>query len=394
MALPRTADVVIIGGGIVGVSMAYYLAQRNVPRVVVLEQKTLGSGSTGHSVASIDLFALHPAAIALQVQAFEIFSHFHEQFGQSCGLVRTGFAVLSGPEHSAELQHGVAITESAGVDIKWLTPAEFTQLEPTAQVDDLAVVGYVAAAGYADPILTLNAYATAARRAHVHIEQGEAVTSLTQQHGCVSGVTTASGTISAPVVICAAGPWSACFLNSIGLDDLGLCAVRHPVIVMKGQTGQQTIRCSMLDRCNNIYARPEGGGQILAGSISPDVGHHIVEPEDGERRVTAADQYWCAERLVRRYPALASAELHPGWTGLLSTSPDWQPVLGAHPALSGLYCATGFSGQGFKISPAVGNLMAGLLVGETEATAQLAPFRPSRFQENAPLSTGRVLGFA
>jgi len=385
---------VIIGGGIIGVSIAYHLAQRNVDRIVVLERSTLGSGSTGRSVASIDLFALLPAAMQLQVKAYEIFAHFEEQFGTSCGLVKTGFAVLGGPEHVADLQEGVAVTKSVGVDIQWLTPSDFANLEPTANVDDLATVAYVATAGYADPVLTLNAYVAAARRQHVHIAQGHAVTGIVQQHGRVTGVTTKTATISTPVAVCAAGPWSARFLTPLGLDDLGLYVMRHPVIVMKGQNEQQTIRHSMIDQRNDIYARPENGGQTLAGSITPDVGYRIVEPEDGERRVTAEDQYWCAERLVQRYPALATAGLHPGWTGLLSISPDWQPVLGAHPDLKGFYCATGFSGQGFKVSPAVGDLMAGLLVGEAEAAAQLMPFRPSRFRENAPLSAGRMLAFS
>lgn len=393
MTLPQTADVVIIGGGIVGVSIAYHLAQRNAGRIVVLERSTLGSGSTGRSVASIDLFALHPAAMQLQVKAYEVFTHFAEQFGTSCGLVKTGFAVLGGPEHMADLQTGIAVTKVAGVDIQQLTSNDFAKLEPTVHVDDLAAIAYVSEAGYADPVLTLNGYATAARQQHVQIEQGHAVTGIVQQHGRVTGVTTKSTTISTPVVVCAAGPWSARFLASIGLDDFGLCVMRHPVIVMKGQHEQQTIRRSMIDQQNNIYARPETGGLTLAGSITPEVGYSIVEPEDGERRVAAEDQYWCAERLVQRYPALETAGLQPGWTGLLSISPDWQPVLGAHPDLTGFYCATGFSGQGFKISPAVGDLMAGLLVGESEAATQLQPFCPSRFREDASLAAGRMLAF-
>lgn len=390
MTLPKTADVVIIGGGIIGVSIAYYLAQRNVGRIVVLERATLGSGSTGRSVASIDLFSSQPAAIQLQAHAYHIFSHFDELVGDTCGLVTSGFAVLGGPENVVDLQRAIAITKAAGIDAQWLSPAEFSALEPTANIEDLAAICYVAAAGYGDPALTLNAYTVAARRAGVVIQQGQPVTDLIQQGGRVTGIGTASATIATPTVVCAAGPWSSHLLRTFGLNDLGLHAVRHPVIVMKGADERYTPRLSILDLPNSIYARPESGGLTLAGSITPDIGYAPTEPEDGERRAVADDVYWCAEQLVERYPTLETAELRPGWTGLLSISPDWQPMLGVLPQVFGLYCATGCSGQGFKISPAVGDLMAGLLAGEADAAELLAPFQPARFAENKPLTAGEL----
>lgn len=391
MATPKTAEAVVIGGGIMGVSIAYYLAQRNFGRVIVLEREALGSGSTGRSVASIDLFSLQPAALKLQVQAYEIFAHFEEIIGAECGLVTTGFAALGGPEHTADLQHGVAITTAAGLEAQSLTLADFAALEPAANLEDLATICYVPAAGYADPVLTLNGYAAAARRAGVVIQQGKPVTGLAQQGGRVIGVKTRSEVIAAPVVVCAAGPWNGQLLKSFGVDGRGLYAVRHPVIVLQGAEDQDSPRLSLLDLPNDTYARPETGGLTLAGSITPTVGYEPVNPEDNDASVTADYTFWAAERLVQRYPLLASGRLRPGWSGLITISPDWQPVLGAIPELAGLYCAAGFSGQGFKISPAVGNLMAGLLAGESEAIQLLAPFRPTRFAENQPLTTSGVV---
>ena len=387
MTTPKTADVVIIGGGIMGVTIAYYLAQRNFGRIVVLERKSLGSGSTGRSVASIDLFSLQPAAIKLQRYAYEIFAHFEELIDDDCGLVTTGFAALGGSEHTAELQKAWDVTTAAGIAAELLTPEEFVALEPAANVADLTTICYVPAGGYGDPVLTLNAYAAAARRTGVVIRQGQPVTGLSQQSGRVTGVTTASETITAPAVVCAAGPWSGPLLKAFELDDLGLYAVRHPVIAMQGSQQIASPRLSILDLSNDTYARPETGGLTLAGSITPTVGYDPAEPGDKDERVTAEYTYWAAERLVRRYPTLESGELRPGWSGLLTISPDWQPVLGAIPELSGLYCATGFSGQGFKLSPAVGDLMAGLLVGEVQAIELLNPFRPTRFAKNQPLTT-------
>jgi glycine/D-amino acid oxidase-like deaminating enzyme len=391
VATPKTADAVVIGGGIIGVSVAYYLAQRDFGRIIMLEREALGSGSTGRSVASIDLFSLQPAALELQFQAYEIFAHFEELIGAECGLVTTGFAALGGPEHTADLQKAVAATIAAGIETQLITPADFAALEPAANTEDLATICYVPAAGYADPVLTLNAYAAAARRAGVVIQQGKPVTGLAHQGGRVTGVKTMSEVIAAPVVVCAAGPWNGRLLKSFGVDDLGLYTVRHPVIVMQGSEDHDLPRLSILDLPNDTYARPETGGLTLAGSITPAVGYDPVEPEDNDQGVTAEYTYWAAERLVQRYPSLASGRLRPGWSGLMTISPDWQPVLGAIPELPGLYCAAGFSGQGFKIGPAVGNLMAGLLAGESEAIQLLAPFRPTRFVENQPLTTSGVV---
>lgn len=391
MTIPKTADAVIIGGGIIGISLAYYLAQRNFGRIVVLERETLGSGSTGRSVASIDLFSMQPAVIKLQYHAYEIFSHFAELIGDECGLVTTGFAALGGPEHIADLEKAVAVTTAAGIDAQLLSPAGFAALEPAANIEDLVSICYVPAGGYGDPILTLNAYAAAARRVGVIIQQENPVIGLTQQSGQVTGVKTKTETIAASIVVCAAGPWNGPLLKSLGADDMGLTAVRHPVIAMQGPKDVDPPRLSILDLPNNTYARPETGGLTLAGSITPTVGYDPVELEDKNEQISAEYTLWAAERLVQRYPTLESGELRPGWSGLMTISLDWQPVLGALPELSGLYCAGGFSGQGYKISPAVGDLMAGLLAGESEASQLLAPFRPTRFAENQPLSTSGVV---
>jgi glycine/D-amino acid oxidase-like deaminating enzyme len=391
MTLPKTADVVIIGGGIMGVSIAYYLARRSAGRILVLEREVLGSGSTGRSVASVDLFSPQPAVARLQQHAYEIFAHFSELFGDDCGFVTTGCAVLAGSDQAADLQKAFAVTQAAGIDVRLLRPAEFADLEPAANVDDLASVCYMPAGGYADPVLTLNATVAAARRAGVMIQQGRPVTGLVQQGGRITGVETNEGTIAAPVVVCAAGPWSGRLLQAFGLAGLGLSAARHPVIAMQGVANVDPPRLSILDLPHGTYARPETGGLTLAGSLDPAVGYDPVEPDDQQEPVTPDYTFWVAERLVQRYPMLETAELRPGWSGLMSISPDWQPVLGRLPEVTGLYCAAGFSGGGFKISPAVGDLMAGLMTGETEATQLLAPFRPARFAENEPLATSGVV---
>jgi sarcosine oxidase subunit beta len=388
MAPAETADIVIVGGGVIGTSIAFFLAQRRPGRIIVLERDTLGSGSTGRSVASIDLFALQPAAVELEARSHRIFAHFSELTGGVCGLVTTGFALLAGSETADGLPKAVAMMEAAGVETQLLSPALFGELDPGADVSDLAAVAYVPAGGYGDPMLTTNAFAAAARKFGVTIEQGRSVVGLSLNGEVVTGVETSAGPIAAPVVVCAAGPWTGRLLRQLGLDDLGLTPIRHPAVALHNLANEGGPRLSLLDLPHRIYARPESGGLTLAGSIDPVAGYDFAEPEDAFGRVPPDYTLWTMERLVQRYPALETSELRPGWSGPMALSPDWQPLLGAHPELSGLYCAAGFSGQGFKISPAVGDLMAGLVTGEAEAAELLTPFRPTRFAEGQPLAAG------
>jgi sarcosine oxidase subunit beta len=391
MASPETADVVLIGGGVIGASLAFYLARRRPGRIVVLEREALGSGSTGRSVASIDLLTLQPAAVALEARSYEAFANFKELTGDECGLVMTGFAMLGQTADVAGVRTAVDMMRAAGVESHLLSPRAFAGLEPGATVSDLSVVGYVPAGGYADPMLTTNGFANAARRMGVIIEQGRTVTGLRRTGGAVSGVETSAGFIAAPVVVCAAGPWTASLLRRWVLDDLGLKPVQHPVILLNCPSGDKKPHLSLLDLPNGVYSRPEGSGLAVAGSIDPETGYDLAEPEDAFGHPAPEYSFWTMERLVRRYPGLETAELRPGWSGPMTVSPDWQPLLGALPILSGLYCAAGFSGQGFKISPAVGDLMAGLILGEARAAEVLAPFRPARFAEDEPL-TASVFG--
>ncbi len=352
---------------------------------MLLEREVLGSGSTGRSEASIDLYSHQPAAMALQARAYEVFVNFEALFGQECGLVTTGLAVLAGPEHAHGLQAAVHSAQALGIEARLLNPTEFGALEPAATVTDLAAVYYAPGGGYADPMLTTNAIAAAARRLGVTIQQGRVVTGLKRAGDRVIGLETSTGPMAAPVVVSAAGPWSGRVLKAFGLSDLGLYACQHPVISLHQRVEDGSPHISLLDLPLQTYARPETGHLTLAGSMDRAVGYDPVEPDD-HGRVTDDYTFWVAERLVQRYPALERAELRAGWSGLMTISPDWQPVMGAIPDAPGLYIATGFSGQGFKISPAVGDLMAGLIAGESEAEQLLAPFRPTRFREGQPLA--------
>jgi glycine/D-amino acid oxidase-like deaminating enzyme len=386
--MSETADILIVGGGVIGVSIAYHLARRGFGRIVLLERDSLACGSTGRSVATIDLLTLQPHAVELYARSAVLFHQCDQILGSGCGFVETGSIILAGPEQESGLSTAVSHMQAAGVDVQSLTLDTLRTLEPQTTLDEVVTATYSPQAGYADPVLTTQALAGAARRIGVDMQQGRAVTRLRRAGKQVIGVETASGNIDALVVIVAAGAWSATLLRTVGIE-LDLQPVRHQVVCLRRPSDFTSLQHSLLDLTTGIYARPESGGLILLGSINPDVGYDSTAPDDGAGYVHDDYILWAMERLVRRYPALAASELAQGWAGIMTISPDWQPVLGNWPDTPNLYCAAGFSGKGFQMSPATGDLMAGLVSGDAEASNILAPFAPSRFDDSRLLRTGQ-----
>lgn len=278
---------------------------------------------------------------------------------------------------------------AAGLEVQALDLETLASLEPKAALEGVTAASYAPQAGYADPALTTQAFAAAGRGLGVEIRQGEAVTGLQQKGGQVTGVKTADGPIEAPAVVVTAGPWSGDLLRMVGIE-LDLQPVRHPVVCLRRPADFGPAHHSLLDLTSGIYARPESGGLTLLGSIDSRVGYNPIRVDEGEGYVTEAYLLWAMERLVARYPSLAASEICNGWAGLMTISPDWQPVVGGWPDKPGMYCASGFSGQGFQISPAVGDLLAGLIAAESEAAELLAPFAPTRFAEGKLLRTDQA----
>jgi glycine/D-amino acid oxidase-like deaminating enzyme len=381
-------DVIVVGGGIIGLSIAYHLALRRVGRVALLERSHLGAGSTGLSVASIEPLGRFPALAAIHARSITTFKNFSAEIGGECGFVALPLAMFVTEADLPTMREITAYAQAAGSDARLLSPGEFHALYPDSNLDGVAAVYYSQDAGHADPVLTLNSYADAARNLGVVIRQNTPVLSVRVDGGHVVGVETTGGLVSASVVVLAAGLWIEALLKPLGLSA-SLHLHRHFVVCIEAPTAAPHL--SIIDSPLEYYARPEKSGNLY---LLGGAGYFpaCANPDERAPGVTTELCYAYLEKFARRFPVMEEARLRvsTGYTGIADMTPDTQPLLGALP-LEGLYLAAGMSGIGFKMSPGIGQAMAGLIAGDDEASQLLYPLRPTRFTDGQPLSAASTV---
>ncbi len=381
----ETADAVIIGGGVMGCSIACNLAltvaRHGLRRIVLLERDTLGSGSTGRSSAAIRMHYSTAVNAELAWRSLHIFRNFGDIIGGECGYTRTGYLVFAGPDDLDSFRANIATQQSVGVSTGIISAADAAELAPGFAVADAAAIAYEPYSGHADASGTAYAYATRARAEGVAIRlQTPAAAIETSADGSrVAAVRTAAGArIATGVAVVATGPWTARFLAPHGID-VPLIATRHEVLHFRRPLDLVPYHPGGADISNRIYFRPEGQDLTLVGN-----GNHsdiVDDPEVFAQRASPAFIQDVWPRLARRIPPIADAELVHGYAGLYTNSPDSHPIMDRIAGVDGLYLCSGFSGHGFKLSPMVGALMAELIGSGQAATMDISPLRLSRFAE-------------
>ena len=383
--MTETADVVIIGGGVMGCSIACNLAltagQHGLRRIVLLERDTLGSGSTGRSSAAIRMHYSTAVNAEMAWRSLQIYRNFADIIGGECGYTRTGYLVFAGADDVASFRNNVAMQQSVGIITDIIRAADAADLAPGFAVDDAAGIAYEPYSGHADASGTAYAYATRARAEGVDIRLQSPVSAIeTSGDGSrVEAVRTASGErIASRVAVAATGPWTARFLAAHGID-VPLVATRHEVLHFRRPLDKVPHHPGGADISNRIYFRPEGQDLTLVGN-----GNHsdvVDDPEIYAQRASPAfiEDVW--QRIARRIPAMADAELATGYAGLYTNTPDSHPIMDRVDGVDGLYLCSGFSGHGFKLSPMVGVLMAELIAHGSATTMDISPLRLSRFAE-------------
>jgi len=379
--MPReTADAVIIGGGVMGCSIAFQLARRGFGRVLLLEREGIASGTTGKSSALVRMHYSNKSTIQMAWRSLQIFEDFEAiTEGGQAGLVQRGYLVLADEALAEGVKRNVALARSLGVETRWIGREEVARLAPWARLDDVVGAAHEPRSGYADPHGVTAGFAEGAKRHGALIRQACPVTGVRLGGGRVLGVDTPRGPVDAPVLVVAAGAWSK---KVAALSGMGLPAEaireQDTVFDARGKKGER-VSIVVYDGPTRLYYRPEGEDLLLIGrdNIHPE----YVDPDDYNTKEDMAFVLDVVRRMIVRWPDFEDARLHRGWGCLYCITPDWMPILDRHPEWEGYYVCTGMSGHGFKLAPSVGEMMAEFIMTGACPEPDIGDYRLSRFAE-------------
>jgi sarcosine oxidase subunit beta len=372
-----TADVVIIGGGVIGTSIAFALASIGVKQVTLLEKSALASGASGRSSALVRMHYTNEEDARLAWASYPVFRDWTDRMGGPPVFRRTGMLAVVGHQDAEALRSNVEMLRGIGIDTVTVSPAEIKALQPFVNVDDIGAAAYEPTSGYASPADVVEGFRRRAQELGAVIRQWTPVTRIIRSESAVIGVDTPSGHIDAGAIVLAAGAWAPRLCREVGIaldarpKALDTMLVTRPPALAKPHM-------VFIDHVLGTYFRPESDVLTIVGvpcqvwDIDPDTmptGLPPSAPAEG------------AQILTHRIPAMDGAELARGYRAFDCYSPDRHAILGAVKGIDGLYLATAFSGSGFKIAPAVGTCMAELITEGRAKSVDIGAFRPERFAE-------------
>jgi sarcosine oxidase, subunit beta len=372
--LARTADILVVGAGIMGVSTAYHLARLGAGRIVVLERDTVCSGSTALASGGIRHQYANRLGIELTTHSIVTYERFRDEFGVDPQFRQHGYLILIATEAElATARRSAQLQRSLGVDVELLDPAATRALCPYLNTDDLLGATYTPRDGYADPYLCTTAIAARARDLGVTIDQGREVGGFLRHGDRVTGVVTAAGAIEAGAVVIATGAWSGVVGRLAGVDLPVRPHRRHKFMTAPFPFDRIPAATPfVIDPHRNFSLRREGPGLLL--------GHgRRDEPESFGTEIDRSLEPQVVARAIHRAPALADAALMRAWAGLYEMTPDQTGIVSAVPGVAGLHVIAGFSGHGFMHGPIAGRLMAELLVHGRAVTMDASGLDLARF---------------
>ncbi|MEE8422341.1 MAG: FAD-binding oxidoreductase [Dehalococcoidia bacterium] len=382
-----TASAVVIGGGIVGTSIAHYLAAKGLSDVVLLERDSIAEHATGKTGGLIRMHYTNPHDAALALRSREVFAGWDDEIGGDAGFHNTGFLFIVGHHDRGRLEQNVRMLQGVGVDTTVIGPEDVLEMQPVFRVDDIGGAAYEPGGGYADGYLAATSMARRARELGVSVRQGVEATSIDVAGGRVVAVQTADERIEAPVVCIAGGAWSARLTSTAGVE-LPVGATRLFAGALVRPPALQEGHMTVIDRSIGTYFHPDTGATTMMGLGPAEVQERRPWVElDADNPLIPDD--WLAAgaaRMVRRIPAMAEAGWRRTWTEVDGLTADGHMVLGETDEVQGLYVAAGMGGSGFKTGPAVGMCMAELILDGTASTVDITPFRISRFDEGEEIA--------
>ncbi|MEW5993733.1 MAG: FAD-dependent oxidoreductase [Candidatus Zixiibacteriota bacterium] len=368
----KSADVVIIGGGIIGVSVAFYLAREKYGQIVLVDKEPLlGAGATSKAAGGIRAQFSTRVNIQMSMLAEKILGNFKEETGSEALFDRVGYMFLLTEDREVEeFRKHYELQRSLDLNVQLLKPEEIGQYAPHVRLDDVKLATFCHDDGLADPHEFLSGYEHAARRMGVEIELEAEVTAVRSDSRRITGVETVKGEVSCPLVINCAGPYAKLIGKMVGVK-VPVEPIRRQVVTTGELDFVKPFFPMVVDVTSGLYCHKESQGMLLGWADKS------VEPSFD---VSIDPDYTDAilEKALYRIPQLEEAEIANQWAGLYETTPDHHAIIGYDPEVEGLFHVTGFSGHGFMQAPAAGRVTAEILTGRTP-TVDISPLSPERF---------------
>lgn len=375
MTLPDTAEIIVIGGGVMGASIAYHLAARGQQGIVVLEKEEFfGQGATGRCAGGVRYQFATEINIRLSLESLPMLERFEQEIGQVIDYRRCGYLFLLTQARDVQVfEHNVAIQRQLGVPTEWLSGDEIRKRLPMMRLDDVVAGTFNAKDGLVDPNSVVMGYIQAGSRLGVKAFNNIEVTGIHVQSGKVQAVCTNQGMITAPLVINAAGPWAG-LVGAMAGVDIPITPVRRQMFTTTPLPELPLDYPFVIDFAQSLYFHREGAG-ILTGMSNPDENPGFDQSVDPNWELVNL------EAAVTRLPMLEKAGLVSHWAGLYEVTPDAHPIFGPTPVEGFLVC-TGFSGHGFMHGPISGKLVAEFVLEGQFSTLDVSALDLARFSEN------------
>ena len=387
-SLPERASVVVVGGGVVGASIAFHLAEAGVPDVLLLERDSLAAGSPSRSAGGVRVQFSDPVNVALGARSLSAFERFGSRPGGEIDLRQVGYLFLhTSASALVAAEAAVALQNSQGLATRLVTAAEAARLNPGIVVDDVLGATFHARDGYCSPEAVVTGYASGARAFGATVRTRTAVTGIETRGGEIVAVVTDSGSVRTGAVGCAAGAWSRQVGEWAGFE-LPVDPIRRQILVSE-PLGAGLLRLfpedvpMTIDAASTFYHHREGPGLLIGMSYRGETsGFRVGFSEDWMPDLTAA--------MGRRAPALLDLGIAHRWSGYYETTPDDNAVIGSASSVSRFLYATGFSGHGFLMGPAVGEVISALYLGRPPAV-DVSSLSAGRFSTGAQVTERAIV---
>jgi glycine/D-amino acid oxidase-like deaminating enzyme len=348
------AEVVIVGGGVLGASIAYHLAQKGITDVVVLERDRLGSGSTSRNAGGVRLQFSTEINVRLSQRSLSHWERFEDETGVDPQFKQVGYLFLiTADRDAAAFERSLALWSRLGVPAERLDARGVHALFPDIKVDDVRFATFCPKDGHLDPTSLLNGYVARAREKGVSFREGQPATAIEREAGRVSAVRTPAGAIATPTVIDAAGPWAGQVAKLAGIE-LPITPLRRQIFVTDLVPGLAEEFPLTVEMATSFYFHRESGGVLMG----------MADPADRPGFDDAVNWEFLpaiVERALERMPVLERANVKTGWAGFYEDTPDKHPIIGPIASVPGFISAAGFSGHGLMHAPAAGEAVAELI---------------------------------